>query len=286
MWKKIYKVILVNIFFSGPAFAKDPQVIIVYSVAALQNTAYAQVLAGIERINSNAQRFEIIPDGVNFQTLLDQRRPDKIIALGKGVVDSVYKTSYREQTVAGLMYFNPPDYSGVSLALDNRVLVEQLSRLLPSVKRVFIVQQAHYQTIDYIPTELKASPSIEVREGADSLDTIRVLGRLLEETVATDAVFIPANLPNNILYEVAKVAWEKKIILLSTNLSHLESGALIAAYPDDAALGEQLGRLVNRSGPVYESIRVIRFALNRRVAQHLTIEFEPDVLDSFALKIK
>lgn len=287
MRKAICKVIQVGIIlFSSLVFAKDPQVTVVYSASALVNPAYARVIEGIERVIPHAQRLEVAGDNVNLQALLDSNRPDKVIALGKVVVDSIYKTSFREQAFAGLTYFKPNDYSGVGLALDNRVLTENLSKLLPSIKRFFIVQQAHYQTIDYTPSDLRLSPLIEVREGADSLDTIRVLGRLLEEASATDAIFIPANLPTNILYEVAKVAWDRKVILLSTNLSHLEDGALIAAYPDDTALGEQLGRLVSRPGPIYESVKGIRFALNRRVAQHLAIEFDPAALGYFSLKIK
>ncbi len=287
MLKVIYKLVKIGIiFFVYPVLAKEPQVTIVYSTTALQNSTVAQVISGIENITKHSTRLEVTADGVNVQALLDQTHPDKVIALGKRVVDAVYGTSYRNQTIAGLAYFRPTDYAGVSLALDNRVLVEHLSRFLPSVKRVYVVQQAHYQTIDYIPSELKTSSTVEIREGVDSLETIRILGLLLEEATANDAVFIPANLPTNILYEIAKVAWDKRVILLSTNLGHLEAGALIAAYPDDMALGEQLGRLVGRTGPVYESIRVIRFALNNRVAQHLAIDFNPDVLNAFTLKLK
>lgn len=287
MRKEIYKLLKTSIiFFSCSTFAKDPQVAIIYSTEALGNPAYTQVIAGIEQINSHVQRIESTGDSNNLISILEGAHADRVIALGKGIVDAIYRTKYRERTLAGLMYFNPTEFSGVGLALDNRVLVEHLARLLPSVKRIFVVQQSHFQTIDYVPSNLKPSATMEVREGVDSLDTIRVLGRLLDEVTASDAIFIPANLPKNILYEVAKAAWDKKIILLSTNLSHLENGALIAAYPDDFALGEQLGRLVNRPNPVYENVKVIKFALNRRVAQHLAIEFDPIVLDSFALKIK
>ncbi|CAD6877139.1 MULTISPECIES: hypothetical protein [Methylomonas] len=287
MRKEIYNLLKSSIiFFSCSTFAKDPQVVIVYSAEALGNPAYAQVIAGIEHMNSHVQRIESTGDNNNISSILDATHADRVIALGKGIVENIYRTEYRERTLAGLMYFNPAEYSGVGLALDNRVLVEHLARLLPSVKHFFVVQQSHFQTIDYVPNNLKSSAVIEIREGVDSLDTIRVLGRLLDEATSADAIFIPANLPKNILYEVAKVAWDKKIILLSTNLSHLENGALIAAYPDDFALGEQLGRLVSRPSPVYENIKVIKFALNRRVAQHLAIEFDPIVLDSFALKIK
>jgi hypothetical protein len=290
MRKEIYRILLVSfIFFSLPIYGKEPQILIAYSgIEASQNSAYAQVITGIEKKLNNAKKLEIDAGVDVLQALLNHNSPDKIIALGKGVVDAVYKTSYREQTLAGLMFFKSGDYSGVSLALDSRVLVDQLFHLVPTVKRVFIIQQAHNQTIDYFPAIDESSPALEVREGVDSLSTIRLLGQLLEkEASATDAVFIPANLPNNILYEVAKIAWDKKVILLSTNLSHLENGALMVAYPDGVALGEQLGRLTTRNEqPSYESVTGVSLALNRRVAQHLTIEFDQASLDLFALKIK
>jgi hypothetical protein len=288
MRKEIYKLIhLGTLFFSCLLSAKESdQILIVYSATALQNPVYEQVIKGIERVSSHTQRLEVISGGVNFQALLDQNHSDRVIGLGKDIVDSIYKTTFRVKTLAGLMYFKPNDYNGVSLSLDNRVLIERLSRFLPSINRIFIVQQTHYQTVDYIPSDLNSSPKIEIREGVDSLDTIRVLGQLLESVSSSDAVLIPANLPTNILYEVAKVGWERKVVLISTNLSHLESGALIAAYPDDVALGEQLGLLAIRNDPVYESIKSIKFGLNKRVAQHLAIEFTPSVLDEFAIKIK
>jgi hypothetical protein len=288
--KETYRILIFFIFLSLPVYGKAPLVIIAYSSSdASYNSAYAQVIAGIEKELSYTKMVDIVANSndVDVQALLDSNSPDKVIALGKGVVDAVKKTSYRERVLAGLMFFKSGDYNGVGLALDSRVLVDQLSHLVPLLKRVFIVQQAHYQTIDYTPAPSGSSFTLEVREGADSLETIRILGQLLEkEATETDAIFIPANLPNNMLYEVAKVAWDKKIILLSTNLTHLENGALIVAYPNDVALGQQLGRLVSQKKPIYESANGVSFALNRRVAQHLAIEFNQASFDSFAFKIK
>jgi len=287
MRKEIYNLLKsIIILFSCSSFAKDPKVVIVYSTEVLGNPTYTEVIAGIEHINRHVQRIESTGDNNNLSAILDGSHSTRVIALGKGIAETIYRTHYRERTLAGLVYFNRDQYSGVGLAIDNRALVEDLARLLPSIKKFFVVQQSNFQTIDYVPSNLKSSAVMEVREGVDALETIRVLGRLLDEATPSDAIFIPANLPKNILYEVTKVAWDKKIILLSTNLSHLENGALMAVFPDYFALGEQLGRLVESSGPVYENIKVIKYALNRRVAQHLAIEFDPSVLDSFAFKIK
>jgi len=189
--------------------------------------------------------------------------------------------------LVGLAHFNPTEYNGVSLTLDSRSLGTQLSRFVPSVKRVFVVQQAGHQTIESVPAISGTQPTLEIREGSDQLATIRLLGHIVgEEATATDAVFIPANLPIDILYEVAKVAWDKKIMLLSTNLAQLDTGTLMGFYPDELALGEQLGQLVTKKNPGFESTRGVNSALNRKVAQHLGIDFDPATLDLFTIKIK
>jgi len=117
--------------------------------------------------------------------------------------------------------------------------------------------------------------------------TIRLLGHLAEEEATTsDAVLIPANLPSNIFYEIAKIAWDRKIILLSTNLAHLESGVLMAFYPDPEGLGEQLGTLSNTGKFEFENLNAVTAGLNQRVAQHLNIEIEASKLELFSVKLK
>lgn len=289
MQKEIYKKLLIIFIFGiTPAFGKELQVAIVYSSAEAGNSsAYAQVVEGIVKTIKNAHKIEISSENEDLQSLLDNSHPDKVIVLGKAMTEAVNQTSYREQTLSGLMYLRSEDAYGVSLALDGRLLIELVVRLLPSIERIFIVQQTHLQTVDHVTDTSKSSLSVEVREGADSLATIRYLAHLLDsEATSKDAVFIPANLPTNILYEVAKVAWDKRIMLFSTNLSHLDNGALIVAFPNNELLGEQLGRLAVQKEPAKESAKAINFGLNRRVAQHLNIDFDQTGLNAFTLKIK
>jgi len=289
MQKEIYKILLISFIFGiSPVFGKEPQVTIVYSAAeALRSSAYAQVVAGVEKTIKNSQALEVSPESDDMQVLIDNNHPDKVIALGRTVVEAVNNTSYRPQILAGLMYFRNDNFNGVSLALDSRFLIRAVGRLVPSIKRIFIIQQADFRTIDYVADSSNSAFSVEVREGVDSLATIRLLAHLLDsEAISTDAVFIPANLPNNILYEVAKVAWDKRIMLFSTNLSHLDNGALMVAFPDNELLGVQLGRLAAQKATANESVNGISFGLNRRVAQHLNVDFDQVDLNAFALKIK
>lgn len=291
MRKGIYKGLLLCFFvisISSPANGKEPRLVIAYPASETsQALTYTHVIDGIEKAVGHAERLEVTEGSDRVQAQLDRLHPDKVIALGKKVAGTINKTTYLKLMLVGLAHFNHLEYKGVSLTLDSRSLGAQLSRFVPSVKRVFVVQQAGHRTIESVSAISGTLPKLEIREGSDQLATIRLLGHLVgEEATATDAVFIPANLPIDILYEVAKVAWDKKIMLLSTNLAQLDTGTLMGFYPDELALGEQLGQLVTKKNPGFESIKGINSALNRKVAQHLGIDFDPATLDLFTVKIK
>ena len=57
-------------------------------------------------------------------------------------------------------------------------------------------------------------------------------------------------------------------------------------YPDELALGVQLGQLASQTKPGYEGLKGISLALNEKVAQHLSIYFDPTTLDLITVKIK
>jgi len=285
----IYKELLFCLLFiSSPIYGKEPRIVVAYPVSdATQALSYNHVIDGIEKVLGPTERLEVPEGSDTVQAQLDRFNPDKVIALGKRVAGAINKTIYSKPMLVGLAHFTPAEYNGVSLALDSRSLCAQLSRFLPAVKRVIVVQQAGHETIASVPVVNGTGPTLELREGSDQLATIRLLGHLVEEeATASDAVFIPANLPIDMLYEVAKVAWDKKIILLSTNLAQLDTGTLMGFYPDELALGVQLGQLASQTKPGYEGLKGISLALNEKVAQHLSIYFDPTTLDLITVKIK
>lgn len=252
-----------------------------------QEQVYENVLQGVENKVTPIDRLEIPLGATDIQAQLDSFHPDRVIALDKITADLAYKSSYRNKLLVSLFPFQASGYSGVSLTLDNKAVVTRLSRFIPSIGRLFIVQQRGFQTIKDSLNEASGSPKVVMVDGGDSLTTIRLLSNLLEYGVAPpDAVFIPPNLPDDILFRIGLTAWDKKIKLFSTNMWHLENGAMMVFYPNAIALGEQLGVMVGKKLPAFETVNVIDVALNRRLAQHLGIDFEPSVKDQFAVKIK
>ncbi len=269
------------------ANAVTPKIVIAYAQAELsQQQAYGQAIKGIENVLGQTQQLDISTESDVWLAQLEHLHPDRIIALGKHATDAITSTAYGKQMLAGLDYFNASKHKGVGLSLSTQTLSKQLARFVPAIKRVFVVQEESHQSIS-ASTEPGTAPRFIFREGVNMIATIRLLGHLVEEeATTTDAVFIPANLPNDILYEIMGIAWERKLILLSTNPDQLENGILIAFFPDAFGQGEQLARMATQDALSYESAQTINSALNRKLAQHLTIDFDADTLKLFTVKIK
>ncbi|WP_152976353.1 type 1 periplasmic-binding domain-containing protein [Methyloglobulus morosus] len=273
----------------GNAHAKTPIILIAYpAVEEPLHSIYASVIKGIEKKISHAELLEVADNINNLQGDLNKHHPDKIIALGKRVADAALKTTYRNQIVVGLVHSTPHESPGVSLALDSQELAKRLTQLAPFIKKVYAVQESSYPAITLYDADTPINtPPIIMKEGGDMVSTIRLLGQLVEQdATSSDAVLVPSNLPGNILFEITKIAWDRKIILLSTNLSHLESGVLMVFYPDVEKLGEQLGRLANNSKPGFENLQSVNAGLNQRIAQHLNIRIEASLLNQFSVKLK
>lgn len=290
MRNAIYKILKILVVLSScSADALIPNVIIVFSTGDMKSPTYVNVVAGIKNIIPAAQQYEFTGDIPLLQKSLDSAKPDKVIALGRNVIEAVDKTTLRDRALSGLIYFKPESSKkGVSLSLNGQELFKQIKTFLPSVKRIFVIQQKAFETIDYSPSKTLFTPSVEMIVGDNSLNTIRILGRLLDQMDSPSdvAVIVPANLQDNILYEVVKVAWDKHIALLSTNLGHLENGVLISIYPNDFLLGKQLGRLAASSVSSFQSVEDMKYAVNLRVAKHLEIDFESNSLEKFSFIIQ
>ena len=282
--------LLVPMLIFSNAFAKERQVLVLYpAVNTPFDAIYASTIKGI-KTKVNQLTVIAIPEAARFadlQSTLDHHSPDNIIALGNQAIDLINQSPYRRQALAGLIYFNATDYQGVSLSLDSQVVVSLMRRLTPGIKRVFIVENKTPRFLKSALSEAVSKPLLVLREGADLLATMRILGQLLEqEAKPEDAILIPADIPKDILYEASKIAWRKNIMLLSTNLSHLEYGVMMAFYPNMVALGQQLGDMINKPSTTYETVKTVDVSLNQRVAQHLDIQFDSTTLSSFSIVLE
>lgn len=274
-----------------------------FSQAENTNTLliYPKVQGPLERI------YQAIIQGIKTQITLDdtlainsqtdpaqiqaifKSQPVSVIALGRNTAEILNRYGYSEHMLVGATVFNANEYQGVSLGFDSRVLLHAINDKLPRVKRVFIVDQQNKQTITVYPESRQGSPEIITHYAPQPQAIVRELWRLLnEQATSTDAVIIPGHLDKDIVYELVQLAWRKKIILLSTNLSHLQQGVLMVFYPDNVGMGVQIGQLAAKAEKVsrYENLKRLHVALNETMAAHLGLVFEPDVLEQFQFRVK
>lgn len=289
MKRLIYDVLLLCFLaVSQTTFADKYKIVCVYETPTKGNQEiYNTVLEGIKSKAGDIQTL-LIPDNTeSLKQQIDQAGPDKIIALGRSPAETVAALAYRDKTVAGLFPFNASSFNGVSLVLSDKSLAAKLTQFIPNIRRIFFIQEQGFKTIETNKGVNIPGLKIIAIDGNDSLSTSRELGRIVEnEATPYDAVFLPANLSDEILFNLALTAWEKNVKLFSTNIGHLENGALMAFYPSPRALGEQIGELAKKNYIGYETAAKIDVALNRRIAQHLGVKFTPDVEALFSVKIK
>ena len=250
-----------------------------------QATIYDEVISGIRSAVPNVAAITLDSEQNNLQTLIDANHPAKVIALSKQSAIAVRQTTYRDKIVCGLHYFNDT-CPGVSLTLSAEVITHYLHELLPKAKRLLLVYESGLVGID-APRALATSHgiSIQAMPAPDTLKAINALGNLVEHDAqaATDVVAIPPNLPEDILFKVVASAWDRNIMLITTNLGQLEHGVLMAFVPDPIAMGKQLGLLAMKPNAGWEAAKTGKVALNRLVAKHLGLSFGES---PFFLRIK
>ena len=282
IWIYNFLFLISIICFPITVLSKEHNVLIAYSKASLEkHPIYSSVIKGIEK-NISAELLEFNDDEQDYQKKLDKIHPDRIIALGKSVIQSIDKTSFKEKMIAGIMFFDPSEYKGISLTIDDTVVEQQINTLLPEIQKIYVIQQESNQSI----YSNKNNIHLEFKNYPDLLDAIRASTNIIEQSDSTVAIIVPANTSPNIVFGLAKIAWDRNIVLISTNLSHLDAGVMMVLFPDAEATGEELGKLAKLNNTKGEYTKNLKIALNSRVAQHLSKEFTQKQKDKFSITVK
>jgi hypothetical protein len=283
-------VFFIGFIIFGVSSAQSENILVVYpkTINPIKKI-YNTTIKGIEKKINNPTLIEIT-ESTNLEDIEEKiinLQPKKVIALGKNAVELINKSSYKPNLIASLIYFKEHEYNGVSLIIDSRAIIDQLHKLIPKVNKIFFLQDKSFSTIkEYKSTHFKF-PMEEVWETKDLHHLLPTIGHILEHTATpNDAIIVPANIPDDILYEVSKIAWDKKILLISTKLSHLEYGVMLVFYPNMTALGKQIGELSSHHSVSYETIKTINTSLNKRVSEHLGINFSVSSLSQFSIVLE
>lgn len=256
---------------------------------------------------------ELIIDGIKQSTpqlkknirLLTDDNPDEItqwltshkflaiVTIGNKTTDLANSLSIPFPIVStGTLFSDNKSHSGVSLSIADDELKSTLRHYLPHIKKLHIGDEG--DNIIWFSTDLDSPQLIRQKIGHKQKSIVPYLWKTINQVdPKTEAVWINNNIEHIFLYKLSERAWERNVTLISNNISHLESGTLLAIYPDFKGMGQRTGKLLttiikqNKPDSLrLEPLRAIHRGINLRTAQHLGLEIPSAMENDFRVIIK
>ncbi len=225
---------------------------------------------------------------------LENDRVDSVVTLGRRGFSFVPQLEDNYPYVSGALPLAPNgQISGVSLITDPNNLFEQLQKLSPATKRVFVVYSEHNRwLIDRARLAAKRKgltlEAIAVSNLQDALATYKRILRRVNS--GSDAIWLPLDKVTAnekvILPMLLREAWDDRLVLFSSKPLHVKRGVLFSIYPSNTATGVRLAEMIEQifrrhAQPGIETSRSGNVGVNLRTASHLGLEFSPTMKRGF-----
>jgi putative ABC transport system substrate-binding protein len=225
-----------------------------------------------------------------------------IITLGNHAFSMTPELSKEMPVVIGAVNMSPEllngSYYGITLDPEPAALLLRLKSLIPKVSRVTVVYQKE-QDKWMIDKAIKPAHELGLTLNAVAVETLQEAANKYREILNnqqrdSDALWLPQDSAvldeQAILPMILKEAWDRQLIVFSSNPSFVKRGVLFALYPDNYNMGRSLGSMVKRlqgsSSPDaqhVESLNDLLIAFNVRTAAHLDITYSREDLNKFDL---
>ncbi|WP_375211223.1 ABC transporter substrate binding protein [Hyphococcus sp.] len=182
------------------------------------------------------------------------------------------------------------------MTADPVFLLSRLKTLMPEKRRIIVVYDPSKDR--WLIERAKAiSASIGVTIVAHEATTLSEASShywniLKYGNPETDVLWLlsnPSFVSNSNLPRLVEESWRRNFAIISNNIDHARRGALIAIYPDLEAMGAQLADLAiatyenPNKRPEIEPLGAVKFAVNKRIANHLGVSISAQDERSFDL---
>lgn len=192
-------------------------------------------------------------------------------------------------------------YYGITLNPDPVSLLQRLKSIAPKITRIIVVYQRQ-QDKWMLEQATKATQILGIELQAVAVESLQEAANKYREILNnqksdTDALWLPQDSAvldeQAILPMILKEAWDRRLIVFSSNPSFVKRGVLFALYPDNYNMGRSLGVMAGRLQSAghrddpdarhIEPLRDLLTAFNARTAAHLDIRYTRDDLNGFDL---
>ena len=284
-------IVAITFFLIPSGFAQDQsRIAIIYpQTSGAYKILFDEIVHGIEAELGDADIDRIeISDNADAEMLIERlsrQEADVLIALGSRSYTLAAALHSNKPLIAGALHISPDldkSISGVSLLPNPKLIFERVRTLSPKSTRVAIIYDVRSEEwfAKLAKQEARAfGIKVSLHEAQNVSDATRHYFNLIRYgNPATDVIWISPSsrlVSENAWPRFVEESWRRRFTLVSGNLSHAETGALFALYPDPKALGRRLAEISrNRldtpnTPPKIEPLGQTKAALNVKIADHL-----------------
>jgi putative ABC transport system substrate-binding protein len=236
-----------------------------------------------------------------LQQQLAQEQINAVIVLGRKGLMIGENLADSLPIVAGAVLIPPGlknrQVGGITLTPDPEILLHHLRHMAPDVKRISVVFNPENSSWLMELAQKKASEAGIAFNAlpAENLKTAAVLYRELitKGTAKSDAIWLLRDASvldeRAIIPMILSEAWNKQLVVISNNPSHVRKGALFSLYPDNIGLGRSLAAMVKArsqtttSNAQIQPLQDLLIAVNLRTAGHLGLRFSNQDKRAFSM---
>jgi putative tryptophan/tyrosine transport system substrate-binding protein len=292
----------------GTAGAKPPPVIAVLypDVREPYRNVFLTILRGIEEgIKGGMVKSLVLKEGSDLSEItawLEKERIEAVIALGKTGLIAAQTLLKTRRVVVGAVLITPDQnvhgIEGITLVPDPEVIIDYLKRLVPQVKRLTVIYNPKNNKWLIKRAEAAAKPKGLMLSALPAED-LRTAARLYHKALntldnKTEALWLlqdDATVDERaILPLILKQAWDRPLIVVSNNPTHVRRGALLSLYPDNIRMGRRLASMVlkgKQNSDLKDRGMVplidLHAAVNVRTAEHLGLNLKDRDVRDFEL---
>lgn len=267
---------------------------------------FLTILRGIEEgVRGGTVKPLVLKEGGDLSELtfwLEKERIEAVIALGKTGLIAAQTLPKTWRVVVGAVLITPDQnvhgIEGITLVPDPEVIIDYLKRLVPQVKRLTVIYNPKNNKWLIKRAEAAAKPKGLMLNALPAGD-LRTAARLYHEALTTldnktEALWLlqdDATVDERaILPLILKQAWDRPLIVVSNNPTHVRRGALLSLYPDNIRMGRSLASMVlkgkQNSGLKDRGmvpLTDLHAAVNVRTAEHLGLNLKDRDVRDFEL---
>lgn len=296
------------VFFLCVSVAQGKETVAVFQpdLRAPYDQVFRSIVSGIKEQADFKVSIKKISTDYNQAKLsawLNKKKVKAIVAFGSRGLEAAQATANGRPVLAAASLLSSDllesgNAGGISLAADPELMMAELKRLSPSVKKIYAVyspkhndwlmQYASKIAEDY-GIELKLIQATDLRQAAIQYKS--VLNELESERDALWLPLDPITVENRtILPLILRVTWDKNLTVISSNAPHAKRGTLFSTFPKNMEMGQSIAETVNEwlhTGEPKFAVKPLTdlgFAINIRTASHLGIKLNKESLERYDLK--